>query len=52
LHALRISLADGLGYLPAVLALDAAEEPYEVALDSLPGFRAGEAVAYSLVQRS
>jgi hypothetical protein len=43
-------LPDGFGELPAVLALDAAEQPEQVALDPLPGFRTGEATAYSLVQ--
>jgi len=52
LYALRIPLADGLGYLPAVLALHAAEEPYEVALDTLPGLRASEAVAYPTMKFS
>jgi hypothetical protein len=52
LYALRVTLADGLGYLPAVLALHAAEEPYEVALDPLPGLRASEAVAYPTMKFS
>jgi hypothetical protein len=39
LYPLRIVLADGLGQLPAVLALDLAEQPEEVALRSLPGLR-------------
>jgi hypothetical protein len=33
LHALRIPLADGLGELPAVLALDPAEQTDEVAAE-------------------
>ena len=43
LHSLRVPLADGLGHLPAVLALDPPEQPDEVAFDSFPGLRAGEA---------
>jgi hypothetical protein len=46
LHALRISLANGLGELPAVLALDPAEQTDEVGAGALPGLRAAEAVAY------
>ena len=46
LYALRVLLADGLGELPSVLALHAAEQPNEVALDTLPGLRASEAVSY------
>jgi hypothetical protein len=52
LHALRISLADGLGQLPAVLALDPAEQTNEVASGALPGLRAAEAVAYPPMQFS
>jgi hypothetical protein len=44
LHSLRVPLAYGLGHLPTVLALDAPEQPDEVAFDSFPGLRAGEAV--------
>jgi hypothetical protein len=43
-------LSDGLGHLPAVLALDPPEQTEEVAAHALPGFRTGEATAYSLVQ--
>jgi hypothetical protein len=46
LDALWVPLADSLGHLPTVLALDVAEKPYEVALDTLPSLRASEAVAY------
>jgi hypothetical protein len=52
LHALRIPLADGLGHLPAVLALDPTEQPEQVALRPLPGLRAAEAVAYWPVKLS
>lgn len=50
MHALRVPIPDGLGELPAVLALDPPEETEEVAADAIPGLRSGEAVAYSLVQ--
>jgi hypothetical protein len=52
LYPLRIVLADGLGQLPAVLALDLAEQPEEVALRSLPSLRSAEAVAYPAMQFS
>jgi hypothetical protein len=50
LYALRVPLAYGLGHLPAVLSLHAAEEPYEVALDTLSGLRTIEVVANSPMQ--
>ncbi len=50
LHPLRVPLPDGLGELPAVLAFDPPEQTDEVAFGPIPGLRAGEAAAYSLVQ--
>jgi hypothetical protein len=47
LDPLRIVLADGLGHLPAVLALDPPEQPEEVAAHTLPSLRAAEAMAYA-----
>ena len=52
LHALRISLAGGLGELPAVLALNPAEQTDEVASGALPRRRAAEAVAHPPMQFS
>jgi hypothetical protein len=46
------AVQEGLGELPAVLTLDAAEQPEEVASGALPGLRAGEAMGYSPVQFS
>ncbi|MBA3424308.1 MAG: hypothetical protein H0U04_07120 [Rubrobacter sp.] len=47
---LQIPLPDGLGELPAVLALDLSEQTEQVVVDTLPGLRADEAVAYLIVQ--
>jgi len=53
LDALRFSLADGLGELPAVLALDPAEQSKEVAAGALSGLlTAEEVVAYAPMQFS
>ena len=51
LDAFRPELADRLGELPAVLALDAVEQTDKIALRALAHLGAGEATCYPLMQR-
>src|SRR5215210_1060409 len=50
LDALRVRFSDGLGQLPAVLALHPPEQAEQVALHSLSGFRTGKATGDTLLQ--
>ena len=49
LDALRVRFSHGLGQLPAILAFHPPEQAEQVALNPLPGFRAGEAARYAPV---